>query len=125
MRTSCATELAHLLHDPRAVHLHTALTQPQLVRDDLVGMAADDLIEHIALAGCQRHQALANGIDPAERRPVLVVTVDRAANIVDELRVGKGFLQEVECPPAHGFDGRGDLAPAGHENDGDGDSAGP
>src|ERR1700722_2860103 len=45
---------AHLLHDPRAVHLDAALTEIEVVGDDLVRPPRDDLAEHIVLTRRER-----------------------------------------------------------------------
>jgi nitronate monooxygenase len=55
----------HLQHDGGAVGLHRLDRQLQLVGDDLVELARQDAVQHLALAPAQAGQALADGALPA------------------------------------------------------------
>ena len=55
----------------------------------------------------------------AERFAQLAVLGDGALDAVEQVLLAEWFLQEIEGAMLHGFDGHGDVAVPGHEDDRD------
>ena len=75
----------HLLHDPRAVNLHRTLTDTEFVRDDLVGLARHDQIEHLTLAIGQSSNPLRNFRVLLALFPALPVRLQRLTDAIEQV----------------------------------------
>src|SRR6185437_2312964 len=67
----------HLLHDARPVNFHCALTDAEVGGHHLVGFAAADQLQDLALTRRERFVSLPDDSALAERRPVGPVLLQR------------------------------------------------
>jgi len=113
----------HFLHNSCAVDFHCALTDTELISDDLVRFARYDKVEDFALAIRKSCQSFCHFSVRLPFLATLLVGLERLANAIKQILVAKGFLNEVNGPFLHCIDRHWYVAMARDENDRQGAAA--
>ena len=107
----------HFLHHARAMNLHVqALGQVQVARDDLVGLAGHDQVEHFALARRERLESLPDHVALGEHATAAHL-FQRLVDAVQQVLVAERLLDEIDGARLHCLDGHRHVAVSRDEDD--------
>ena len=86
----------HFLHEPSSLDLDRLFLGPQVGRDLLVRLTAQDVAQHLELARRQRREALPGNGDLGATLPLLPAFRQRLADSAQQRLVAEGLGDEVD-----------------------------
>ena len=107
----------HFFHDVRTMDLHRPLAETEFPGYDLIGVARDDQIQHLALPGRQLLAAPFDLTPLVKLAPALDVELQGLLDSIQKILITKRLLDEADRALLNGTYSHRDVAMTRDEND--------